>query len=276
MSHLDFPLLYWKFNSNTLIGYILGIDQGFFGKNTKDLKDSIKSFLKGSYDEGWDYRPEIKNAQLKVFNVSVNSSYVTQTGYYPIMQQVNVPITAVYGENEEYGYAKCFLPFLDRSFYYYDKKQLKTLLEHYAKDVLNGQEPAHMHRYLQSRDVALDTLRFKYLAKPAVDQHIFNPALIQDIKQFADPLPVARSIRRKAFVFPETAWERGNQVDRIADILINSSMHVLVVGEPGVGKSVILMEAIRKASRNMGSFKKREATTFWPLNHDPHLFMKID
>ncbi len=44
------------------------------------------------------------------------------------------------------------------------------------------------------------------------------------------------------------AWEQGALSDEIAERLARGG-NLLLVGEPGVGKSVVILEAIRKAHR---------------------------
>lgn len=259
----NFPVLCWNMSENAVVAHLIGFEREFVGREFKSVKESIKNWLHEGMQDFYDYEPPINNARLRETSIKINASYRTDSGYFPIFEPIRIPIVAVYGDNNEYGYSKCYLPFLKKSFFYYDEKQLKGLIEHFVRDTLDGREPATIHRYIKSEKVWIDNVRVSTLKAGMSGTSVFDKNLLEAILHYAERLPARRALHQAANLFPETAWERGDVVNSISDKLQKQSNHLLVVGDAGTGKSVVLHEAIRKASRQVGSFSKREAATFW-------------
>jgi ATP-dependent Clp protease ATP-binding subunit ClpC len=79
------------------------------------------------------------------------------------------------------------------------------------------------------------------------------------LSTMAEQLPRTRSERARLHVFPEAAWEQAALVREVSDKLLTHN--VLIVGDPGVGKSVALNEAIRRA--HVETRRRERPPTFW-------------
>jgi len=249
---------------DAVYGMAIGIGTQFVAADIKTLKEQAKQWFSHQLaQEDWRYEPEIEQAELRLNKFKIQPSYQTDKGVFPVPETTTISVVSVYGVNADYGYAKCYLPTLGKSFHYYNKKQLKTLIEHFARESLEGTSPAHIHAYHMPHQPWLESVRVRADVKDDNERFSFDPALWESVSRFAESLPVKRSIRRAYSVFPESAWERTEFVNGIANRLAEEDGHLMLVGEPGCGKSVAWMEAIQKAFRQTGNGRSADAPTFW-------------
>jgi ATP-dependent Clp protease ATP-binding subunit ClpC len=263
MAKLIHPLLCWQLDADTVFGLLLGTDHQAVDRNVRRLKSGLAETLQREHERGaWVPEPEIEHAQLKLVKVSVNLAHRTAKGSFPVPGATEVLVAAVFGTNERDGYAKCYLPWLDESFYYYDDAQLPVLIGHYTRECLDGMAPEDAQRHLMPATPWLEEVESRRDDRPAARRGL--PRHLRDahaqLATLADRLPEAGGARRGLHVFPETAWEQGALVDAVAARLLGGG-NLLLVGEPGVGKSVVILEAIRKAHRLSSGFEA--PPTFW-------------
>ena len=250
MPTLNYPLVCWQLDDDSVFGLLLGTELQAVERNAKRLKTALAETLQRERERGhWVPEPDIDEARLKLVEVSVSLAHRTPKGSFPVPTPTRFTVAAVYGSNEADGYSKCYLPWLDESFYYYDDAQLPVLIEHYTRDRLDGMAPEDAQRYLMRATPWLEQVESRHDDRSADRQRV--PRHLREahaqLATVADPLPETGA-RRGLHVFPEVAWEQGALVDDIAARLVRGS-NVLLVGEPGVGKSVVILEAIRRAHR---------------------------
>ncbi len=262
MAKLIHPLLCWQLDADTVFGMLLGTGHQAVERSTRRLKSTLAETLQHEHERGaYVPEPEIQDPRLKLVTVSVNLAHRTDKGSFPVPTAVDVRVAAVFGANPEDGYCKCYLPWLDEGFFYYDEAQLPVLIEHYTRECLDGTAPERAQRLLMPTTPWLELVESRRddrtPARQRVPRHL-REAHAQ-LATLADRLPEAGS-RRGLHVFPETAWEQGALVDAVAARLLGGG-NLLLVGEPGVGKSVVILEAIRKAHRL--SAPRDTPPTFW-------------
>lgn len=265
MATLTYPLLCWQLADESVFGMLLGTELQAVERSAKRLKSALADSLQRERERGRPVpEPEIGEARLKRVDVMVNLAHRTAKGSFPVPTPTRFPVAAVFGANAEQGHAKCYLPFLEESFYYYDEAQLSALIEHYTRDRLDGLSPEAAQRFLMPAVPWLEVVESRHneraSARRGVPRHL-REAHAQ-LAALADRLPETGA-RRGPHVFPEVAWEQGVVVDDIAARLVRGG-NLLLVGEPGVGKSVVLLEAIRKAHRLMNANDVQP--TFWRSN----------
>ncbi len=265
MPTLSYPLVCWQLDDEQVFGLLLGPELQAVERNAKRLKTTLADTLQRERERGqYVADPDIEDFRLKLVKVSVSLAHRTPKGSFPVPTPTEFTVAAVYGKNEADGYAKCYLPYLDESFYYYDDAQLPVLIEHYTRDRLDGLSPEAAQRYLMPATPWLETVESRRdergPARQRVPRHLREAH--ERLSVVADRLPESGS-RRGLHVFPETAWEQGALVDELAARLVRGG-NLLLVGEPGVGKSVALLEAIRKAHRLTSGLDT--PPTFWRSN----------
>lgn len=265
MATLSYPLVCWQVDDSSVFGMLLGTELQGVGRNARQLKASLGEALQREAERGgFVPDPDIDEPRLKIVTVAANLAHRTAKGSFPVPSPTGFAVAAVHGTRAADGYAKCYLPYLDQSFYYYDDAQLGMLIAHYAHECLDGSAPESAQRYLMRSTPWLERVELrrddKASDKRSVPRHL-REAHAQ-LALVADRLPESGA-RRGLHVFPETAWEQGALVDDIAARLARGG-NLLLVGEPGVGKSVVILEAIRKASRLAAGADA--PPTFWRSN----------
>ena len=261
MENYSYPLICWQVNDDEVFGIVPGTDLQVMARDIRKLRTSLGEGLKRRAErDGYVDEPEIEAPRLKVVEVGVRLAYRTKKGTFPLARAALFPVAAVYGVSAGGGDRKCYLPFLEESFYYYDEQQLDTMIEHFTRDRLEGMAPDRAYRYLMPVQPWLEELHVKIPEQvPASRVRRSMERARQALSTLAEELPRSRGERARLRVFPEAAWEQGALVKDIADRLLTHS--VLLVGEPGVGKSVALNEAIRRA--HVETRRREQPPTFW-------------
>jgi len=151
------------------------------------------------------------------------------------------------------------LPLLGIRFTYYEAGQLKPLAVRYAHQKLDGLTPRELSRQLLPRAVDLAEV---VVHLPDVAVRPEEASLSPTLAQVAEPVG-ARAFRRQF----SKAWERDAELASLVKKLRTEPAHLLLVGEPGVGKSALLVEAARAVEREPeageGRAPKSAAPRFW-------------
>ena len=265
MPTLSYPLVCWQLDDDAVFGMLLGTDFQLVERNVKRLKTALAETLQRERERGrYVPDPDIEDARLKIMSVPVSLAHRTRKGSFPVPTATQFTVAAVYGANASEGHSKCYLPYLDESFYFYDDAQLPLLIQHYTRERLDGMAPEEAHRYVAQGRPWLEQVESRRDDRASDRQRL--PRHVREahaeLAVVADRLPETGT-RRGLHVFPEAAWEQGALVDAIAERLMRRG-NLLLVGETGVGKSVTILEAIRKAHRLTTSFDA--PPTFWRSN----------
>ena len=141
MERIIYPLLYFNISKDAVLGLLIGTNYQVIDKDLKSVKATLGEHLSRQYKKHDDY-PHINLEQPKVrmFYVKVRPTYRENTGAYPLSQSLEVPVVAIYGENNN-NYFECYLPLMKESFYYYNAKELMTLATHFALNYFNKLSP---------------------------------------------------------------------------------------------------------------------------------------
>lgn len=264
MEKINYPLVYFKIGEHAILGILIGTDFQVVEKDLKSVKSALSEYLKQQYKKFDDYPfLSIEKPQLKIFNIDVRPTYRERTGAYPQSKTLQVPVVAVYGENSN-GYFECFLPLMDESFYYYEKKEFSTLTSHFATNFFNGLKPEEIYRYLIYSEPQLDEVSLKVNHSRNFNwdapQH---ERRYETLERIAQRFPYDRNMQRNISAFPQVAWELEHKVTEVIEKVINVRSNVLLVGGNGVGKSSVLMQAIKNITSK--GRKQKLDFTFWQV-----------
>ncbi len=267
MALLSYPLICWQLDEDSVFGVLLGTGLEGVERSAKRLKAALAETLQRERErERYLPEPDIDEPRLRVVKVQVNLAHQTDKGSFPVPTSTEVAVAAVYGAKANEGYLKCWLPWLNESFYYYDESQLAMLIQHFTRDRLDGKSPEEAQRYLARGTPWLELVEARRDEHVAERQHV--PRHVREahahLAVVADRLPDAGG-RRPAHGFAETAWEQSALVDEIA-VRIARGGNLLLVGEHGVGKSVVIADAIRKAHRATAGTEA--PPSFWRSNSE--------
>jgi len=264
MREIKYPLLYYPLNNDAVLGILVGTDYQLVEKDLKSLRVAMTNHIQKLYKKHDDYwYMDIKDPQLKILEIKIRPSYRGETGSYPMPQLLKIPVPVIHGENAQ-GYYECYLPLLEESFYYYDSRQFKTMVNYVASDLLNRQTPAQLHRYLLHNrpDMEVISLRVNDNRKFEADKKVYERSY-KVLERLCVQYPFSKAVRKQLSVFPEAAWELEGKVTEVVDMITNLRSNLLIVGGSGVGKSAVLRQAIKKLS--VRSKKGPIKYTFWQL-----------
>ncbi|MEL6637240.1 MAG: AAA family ATPase [Bacteroidota bacterium] len=264
MRKINYPLLYYQLSEEAVLGILVGTDYEVVERDLKSVVGILQDQIQRMYKKEDDYwLIDIVDPKLKVVDVKIRPTYRERTGAYPMSETLKIPVPVVFGETSQ-GHYECYLPLLDESFYYYDARQFRPLLQHFATDLLNRKSPEILHRHLMYGQPRLEVLTLR-----VNDDRDFNvtqsPAdnRFPHLNRLAVRYPFTKAQQRNISPYPDAAWELEDYVAEVVDRLVNLRANLLVVGKPGVGKSAILRQAMRKISGQ--SRREGLQRSFWQV-----------
>jgi ATP-dependent Clp protease ATP-binding subunit ClpA len=264
MEKLQYPLLYYQLNEETILGILVGTEIQMIEKDLKKMKTSIKTYLQKLYKKNDEYPyVEIIEPKLKIIEISIRPTYKEQHGSFPLSKKLVIPIPLVYGETEQRTF-ECHLPLFDESFYYYDPKQFDSLARHICTNILNNKTPEELYQLVNYPTPKIDLIPLKVHEDRDLDWDDWNfERRYENLERLAERFPLPKSARRGKGAFPEAAWEMDDKVSEVLEKIINQRANLLVIGNQGVGKTAILRQAIRKIANK--TKKKELEYTFWRI-----------
>ena len=260
MKIVEYPLVCWQLTNGAIFGQLLGFSQQVVADDIKSLRSTFSEYIEKQMKDSWFYEPEIKNTRIKTISLEVRPHYQESERIYPVKETLEVKIDAVYGGNES-GYFECFLPLLHKSFYFYNEKDLDRLVEHFSRDTFHTLTPDDIYNLLIPSTPWLEEIKVKIPKQKKEKGPKWDFSQFKLLNAIAERLPYSRKENRKGM--PDAAWERGELIDHLINIVIHEKSNVLLVGKSGVGKSAIIHEAIRKITNQQKSKDFFERNSFW-------------
>lgn len=264
MDRINYPLLYFDFQEDSVLGILVGTELEVVDSDLRSLKSTLLDHLQRQYKKYDDYPlMDIMEPRLRMVEASIRPTHRDRTGAYPLSTTLKVSVPVVYGETAQ-GYYECYLPLFRESFYYYDPKQFDALVQHAVVSLLNHYSPEKIYRLQMLPRPKLDILALKV----NYDRDFYWSGIeykreYKVLNRLAERVPQKKNIRRNMSAFPEAAWELEEKVAEVADKLISTRSNVLAVGRPGTGKSAVLRQAIKKITAR--SRKQQMEYTFWRI-----------
>ncbi|THB69377.1 MAG: ATP-dependent Clp protease ATP-binding subunit [Gammaproteobacteria bacterium] len=260
-----YPIICQTIENGQIYGVLIGTDLQCIERTAAAVRKRLGEWLSQKLrDEDWGYmyEPEIDKGELLLKKVRLRMAYRESKGSYPLPKPVTLNVPVVYGYSEEDSSYKCYIPWLDEEFYYYEERQLSGLIEHFVRECLEGDTPENIYRFLRGSEPWLETIRVQlptYERQKNRKDHYLSE-IFEKLQHIAEQLPVTRSVRSSLSIIPEAAWERTEQVSRLVDLLTDNKSNCIVIGESGVGKTAIINDAIKRAYQQT---KNADGISFW-------------
>ena len=205
----------------------------------QQLKDHL---LAESKHAPWNV-PAADMVEPEIYSIAVKVQPEYRMGerVFPLDDPVSLPVVAVRGRLGENGPQICALPLLGLRFYFHEEKSLKGLVTHYVQQAAKGMTPRELSRFLPPATRTLDQLVVPVRAGkrrgPQEDE-------LGQLRQVAEA--IGDSQVRKAW---SAARERESEVGALITRLTKDRANVILLGEPGSGKSTVLADAVRQIER---------------------------
>lgn len=184
--------------------------------------------------------PDLIDATLTTIRVLIRPEYRTLQRIYPCTEAFPLAVHCVHGRQER-GLYYAELPLLRAAFYYYEERTLSELVNRYAQEQLKGMSPRQIASFLPPPHAELRSLVIRV---PDQNRNAESAPRPRQLSLVADPL-VDRLLRQQF----RQAWERNTEVTDLTTMLRSRRHNLLLVGEPGVGKTALLATAIRQLGR---------------------------
>lgn len=185
--------------------------------------------------------------------VDVRPEYVVGSQRHP-SAPIRLTVPCVHGKVASELYA-CSVPTLQLWFSFHEPEKLKELANHYVREAMQGKTPQQIERYLNATDYQLEEVVVTE-QRPKDSQETRRYEALETV---AEPLG-ERAVRRQF----SRAWERDGLISQLIERVRNDSANVLLIGPPGVGKTSVLVSAVREIERDAAAGVERRK--FWLTN----------
>src|SRR5262245_59279827 len=240
----------------------IAVDDGTagFGPTPADARTDLREFLRWRHKKDLRGRgPDFLEPELRWFAVSVRPEHRANNRMYPSESAVEVRVPVVVGTRDS-GQPTADLPLLGIRFDYPNRTHLPQLVERYVLQKLEGLTPQELGAYLPPVEVELTEVVVPVPREASQAQSFAPPP--RTLARVAES--VGDRAVRKGFA---RAWGREGEVAALVHKLHREKANVLLVGEAGVGKTTLIVDAVKEAERLAGeedekSVRKRQRR-FW-------------
>ena len=272
MANIHFPVLTWPDAAGGLTAALVGDSESgaAHGSTAKQALQHLKELLEWRMEnEPWNVDPDLTKPELLEVKVEVLPQYTERKRVIPCPETLWLKVPCVTGLQEN-GLRVCVVPHLGLRFNYQDVAGPKGLAAHYIKEALQGLSPLQLAGRLPPRGCQLEEV---VLRDSSQRVRRVLPADRPELKiLFAVADPLLHELGRKHGA--SAAYGRESLSCALARKIGHEKATVLLVGESGVGKSTVLLDAAKRLGReqptvsegNDGSTGDLRSYRFWRGN----------
>jgi ATP-dependent Clp protease ATP-binding subunit ClpC len=251
MATYQYPVLTWRDATGSFSAALVGdLESAAAHAPTKDeAVRQLKELLDWRAEhQKWNIDPDLSEAALLEVRVDVRPQYRSGKRMIPCPETVPMRVPCVTGKQES-GLRLCVVPHLQVQFNHHDVADLKSLVEHFVKDALQGFTPERLAAWLPPRECHLEEITLRVATDRA---RRVAPADWPELKiLFTVAEPLLHDLGRKRA--SSAAYGREPLAESVAQKLAGKAANVLLVGDSGVGKSTLLLDAVKRVTRNSSS-----------------------
>jgi len=235
-----FPVAVWQDDEGSFTASVLdGAEAAAIDATQAAALDQLKKYLLWHERQGAAGSPDFDDLELRDHRVALRPQYESSGSVYPVSTPFHLRITCVYGRRRDAS-RHCVVPTLGLRFSYQPGDPIEELLAEAVRQTLGKLTPQELARTLAPVKITLDAVHIRETSvrrSTAVDRH---PALEA----------VAERLGRRVRGRQKTrAIEREVEIDGLVRRLKLEQANLLLLGEPGVGKTALLAEAVRRITR---------------------------
>jgi ATP-dependent Clp protease ATP-binding subunit ClpC len=222
----------------------IAVDDGTvgFGATARDASSDLREYLRWYHRKRpFEKGPDFHGPELRWFTVRVRPEYKGKNRVYPSESSIELRVPVVVGTRFS-GQPTADLPLLGIRFDYPNRTHLPQLVERYVLQKLEGLTPAALAAHLPPPEVELAEVVVSVPRDSANPNFVIPPP--PTLGRIAEP--VGDRAVRKGFA---RAWGREAEVTALVHKLHREKANVLLVGEPGVGKTTLMVDAVKQAEQ---------------------------
>ncbi len=253
-----YPIIIWQDHGGMFTARLLDDDSDgvAVGRTRKSVVDQLKEYLRHMHRRsGYVLSSDFVQPTLRKVKLTVYPEYQEKKRTYACREAVRLNLPCVTGERQT-GLFVAMLPTIGVGFDFHDKATFSKLASHYVRSELKGKTPRQVSRFLPPANEELDEIVV------TLKEDSYRPRNDEDVENLAK---IADHIGTRDFRRISRTWERETEVQRLERLLGEESTSVVLVGEPGSGKTSVLIEAaknveLRRKPKSTGSQRLR---MFW-------------
>src|SRR5258707_1662510 len=247
MATLHCPVLVWPDGADGNTAALVGDSENAaaYAGTAKEALHHLQEFLEWRMEnEPWNMDPDLTQPELMEVKVEVLPQYSEHKRVIPCPETLCLRVPCVSGLQEN-GLRACVVPHLGLRFNYQDAASLKGLAAHYIKEALQGLSPLELAGRLPPRGCRLEELIMSDTSHRVRRGLPADRPELRILFSVADPLLHDLGRKRSA----SAAYGRDRLSAALARKLGQEKANVLLVGESGVGKSTLLLDAAKRLMR---------------------------
>jgi ATP-dependent Clp protease ATP-binding subunit ClpC len=247
MSAYRYPIVMWRDRSGAFSGAVVGDFDAVAasGATEDEVMRQLRELIEWRFEnEPWNVDPDMNEAELTEIKVEIRPQYRTRKRIIPCPETVWLLVPCVTGLQGN-GLRLCIVPHFNLQFTYREPAELKSLVGHYVKESMQTLSPAQLAGCLPPRGCTLKELVLRDSNRNTRRVPLADRREMKILFMVADPLLHDSSRKHAA----SAAYGREHLVQTLIQKLGREGANVLLVGEPGVGKSTVLFDAVRQLSK---------------------------
>lgn len=258
MAHVKLPVAIWQDEAKIYHASLLSWSAPIaFSGSRRAALEELKDYLAWQLgDQGIDSYETMNEPALHMIKVLIRPEYTLDQKRMPLPNAIPVVIPCIAGRMG-YGTNMAVIPTLDQRVEYYRDSELNNLVRFVVERQLHGLTPQQLTPFLKSPKFELDVVRIRSKEIKFRDDNQVRPIL----KQVSDSL----SSKQVRSLYGQ-AWKRESLVASLLPRLDSERANLLLVGEHGVGKTTVLVDAIRKLRVYRKLRKTGSARETYPAN----------
>ena len=238
----------WKNADGLHAGRLLDDDRDgtATARTRKGVVDQLKGYLQFVHASDGEYYvpvPDFFEPEMRRVKLRIHPEYSDDRRTYACKESVELRLPCAIGKRDT-GLYSAVMPTIDVEFNFNDLRSFGKLAAHYVQGALKGKTPQQLSRDLPPESATFEEIVISAKAKKRRTRPTLQAPSLMEI---ADPI-TSRELRKVS-----RTWEREEEIRAIAKVLSEDSTNLCIIGEPGCGKTSVLVEAARAVENDRAS-----------------------
>ena len=238
--YAKYPVAIWKDNEETFsVSTVSGTKACARGKDLRKCLEDLKKYIAWRMRDSWFDTPDFSEPITDTVEIFVRTEFEVDGRKFPASEPLRLQMPYIWGKRKDDSVCCCF-PSIQESFYCYNEKELKQMVRSQAEGFLRGMSPSQLINCLPPSTLETSVVGVK-IPKPKVNEFTLRYPTLESVCT-----SISSRANRKQF---SRNWNRDAETTKLAERLSATSGNILLVGPRGVGKTTLLVNAVRALMR---------------------------
>lgn len=221
-----------------------------FGRSPSEVRQQLKDYFAAKFrDRDWFDEPDFHDLTLLRIAVPVRPRLEKGNRVHLHHEAIELPVDCIVGKREN-GLPVCSIPLLELEFDFHKTDNFKQLAVEHVRSRLDRMSVSELVRLQPPNELQLDEITVR--VKPR-SRSIRLEDMLPHLSAVGSPMGV-KTFRGRV----SRALLREGDIRELVQRLHAERASVLLVGERGVGKTAILVDAVREIEREAKKDKSRD------------------